>query len=303
MVAGTEEPAVRRRRLRAELRKLRLETNLTQRDVAEAMDWSTSKVIRIENGTVGISVNDLRALLDYYGVTEKQRVDSFLDMARSVRRDRRESWSEFRDVVSPEFSTYLSFESSASTRRNFEPLLVPGLLQTEDYARAVLADTYQFTGRDIDQAWQVRLRRQEVHEREKPPRMWFVLDEAVIRRKVGRGNTMRRQLEQLKEWSSADHITLWVVPFSAGAHPGLRGPFVVLEFAEAGDDDLVFLEHATGDTTTRDNPEETGPYLEVFYALERVALSEDDSVALIDEVMKELGQPRKIATASTKARG
>lgn len=290
MAVGTDDPAVQRRRLRTDLRKLRLEKDLTQRDVAEVMEWSTSKLIRIENGTVGISANDLRALLSHYGVTSTQKIDEFLERARVARK---ESWAEFRDVVSPEFVSFLGFESSARTVRQFEPLLVPGLLQTEEYARAVLTDTFQRPPDSVERSWQVRQRRQELHERDDPPRMWFILDEPVIRRKVGSPATMRRQLERLKVWAAAEHITIWVIPFGAGAHAGMRGPFVLLEFAEAADDDLLYLEHSTGSTTTRDNPEETGPYLDLFYELEKLALNQDDSVAMIDSVIDELSRAPK----------
>jgi transcriptional regulator with XRE-family HTH domain len=286
MIAGPDEPALQRRRLRTELKRLRLDANLTQRDVAGDMEWHPSKVIRIENGTVGISANDLRALLDRYGVAEKRRVDEFLEMARVARRE--EPWTEFRELYSPAFLTYLNFESSATTRRNVEPLLVPGLLQTQEYARAVLAGTYQLSEEKIDLAWRARLRRQELHESDDPPRMWFILDEAVIRRDIGNRTVMRHQLEQLLEWGKRDHITIWIIPFGAGAHPGMRGPFVLLEFADPGDDDLVYVEHATGASTTQDDPEETGPYKERFFQLEDLAISERESADLIGRAIEKL---------------
>lgn len=285
MVVGPQDPALQRRRLRTELRRLRLDAGQTQRDVATAMEWHPSKVIRIENGTVGISVNDLKVLLLHYGVTAKRRVDEFLDMARAARTD---PWSEFKDILSPEFLTYLDFEASAVTRRNYENTLVPGLLQTEEYARAILLGTYELSEKDVERHWKVRQRRQEIHQSDDPPRMWFILDEDVVRRRVGSPRTMRRQLEQLKEWGGADHITIWIIPFSAGAHPGMRGPFVLLEFAEDIDDDLVHLEQTTGELTTRDDPEETTQYLDRFYRLEELALSEPETYSLIDDAIDQL---------------
>jgi transcriptional regulator with XRE-family HTH domain len=281
----SDDPAVQRRRLRVELRRLRQDAGMTQKDVAQAMDWSTSKLIRIESGDVGISSNDLRVLLDHYGVKEKRRVDSMLDMARTARK---ESWSDYRDVVKPAFLTYLGFESSAQLIRTYEPLLVPGLLQTEEYARAVLTQAYGSTGLAVERQWQARQRRQELLEREHPPKIFFVLDEAVIRRQVGGPGAMRRQLERLKLVSAQPHISLQVLPFAAGAHPGMRGPFVLLEFPDPNDDDLLYLEHVTGDTTVRDVPDQTSPYIDLFYLLEEKALSPEETLALLDRVIEEM---------------
>jgi transcriptional regulator with XRE-family HTH domain len=286
MSAGLDEPALQRRRLRTELRRLRLDANLTQRDVARSMEWHPSKVIRIENGTVGVQANDLRALVARYGITDEQRVEELLEMARVARRE--ELWTEFRDVYATAFLTYLNFESSATTRRNFEPLLVPGLLQTEEYARAVLTGTYQLSPDEIDLAWRARQRRQEVHERDDPPQMWFVLDEAVIRRDIGSRSIMRRQLERIRDLSKRKYITVWIIPFGVGAHPGMRGPFVLLEFEDPSDDDFVYVEHATGDSTTHDEPEMTGPYKERFFHLEELALSEEESTGLLSRAIEKL---------------
>lgn len=287
-----EDPAVQRRRLRVELRKLRQDAGMTQRDVAKAMDWSTSKLIRIESGDVGISSNDLKVLLAHYGVKEKRRIDTMVEMARTARK---ETWSEYRDVLHPAFLTYLGYESSARLIRNYQQLLIPGLLQTEEYARAVLTDVHGITGRPQERHWQARQRRQELHERENPPKMFFVIDEAAIHRQVGGPGAMRRQVERLKQLSTEPHITLQILPFTAGAQPGMRGPFVLLEFADPNDDDLLYLEHVTGDTTTRDVPEDTGPYLDVFYLLEEKALSPDDSRSLLDRVIQEMASSRQAA--------
>lgn len=295
-----DDPAVQRRRLRVELRRLRQDASMTQRDVARAMDWSTSKLIRIESGEVGISSNDLKVLLDHYGVKEKRRIDSMVEMARTARK---ESWSDFRDVLKTPFLTYLGFESSAQLIRTYQPLLVPGLLQTEEYARAVLVEAYGDTGLSAERQWQARQRRQELHEQERPPKMFFVIDEAVIHRHVGGPGAMRRQLERLKQWSAEPHVTLQVLPFTAGAHPGMRGPFVLLEFADPSDDDLLYLEHVTGDTTTRDVPEETGPYLDIFYLLEERALTPEDTVKLLDRVTNELNAAAQLGTTPAESHG
>lgn len=129
------DPTIPRRRLRSELRKAREAANMSQRDVAAAMDWSASKLIRIESGAVNISTNDLRALLHHYGI-EGDRIATLVELARAARGQT--PWAIYRDVASPEYIAFLGYESSASVIRNFEPMLVPGLLQTEDYARTVI---------------------------------------------------------------------------------------------------------------------------------------------------------------------
>lgn len=249
------------------------------------MDWSPSKLIRIENGEVRISSNDLKALLAHYGVTDKRRIDEFLSMARNARK---ESWSEFRGVHSAEFLTYLGYESSSKLLREFEVVYVPGLLQTEEYARALWNDVYHEDDATMDARWVARQRRQELHEADKPPEMFFIMDEAAIRRALGGPGVIRRQLIQLKDFAQEQHITVQILPFSRGGHPGMTGPFIVLEFPNPNDDDLVYLEFATGDSVSRDDPEVTSDYVERFYELEDLALSPEDSVALIDEAITQL---------------
>jgi transcriptional regulator with XRE-family HTH domain len=297
MTAGSEDPAVQRRRLRVELRKLRLDSHRTQREVAQAMDWSASKVIRIENGEVGISSNDLKVLLAYYEVPEK-RLDALLSIARTSRRD---PWSALRDVHSPAFLRYLSFESSAKLIRSYELTLVPGLLQTEEFNLKIQSGVWKESIDSAERRWSGRLRRQELHERDDPPEMFFILDEAVLRRRVGGPAVMRRQLERLKQWSAEPHVSLQVYPFSAGAYPGMDGgPFTLLEFANPNDDDLLYLEYASGAITIRDEPELTRPYTERFLELEDNALTAGDTVVLIDEIIGELERGTKPVGVAAK---
>lgn len=286
MPAGDPDPIVERRRLRAELRRLRQDRDLTQRDVAQAMDWSTSKLIRIEQGDVRISPNDLRVLLSHYGVSDEQQVQELLAIARAARR---ESWTEFRDVLFKSTMTYFGFESSARQARIYELTLVPGLLQTEEYARAVLA-AYVASADTRERLWAARQRRQELHERANPPQMSFMLDEGVVRRQVGGRTVMRRQLERLRQWVDEPHITIQVISFEAGAHSGMRGPFAVLDLPSPPDQDVVWLEDASGDSRLIEDPEQTGEYLERFFRLEDIALSPVDTVALIDDAIEQLKQ-------------
>jgi transcriptional regulator with XRE-family HTH domain len=297
---ATEGPAVQRRRLRVELRKLRLDGGQTQREVAAAMDWSPSKLIRIENGEVGISSNDLKALLGHYGVDDKRRIDRLVEMARNARK---ESWTEYRDVHSPEFLTYLGYEGSSKLIREYELSVVPGLLQTEEYAYGVWRDIYHEPLAAMETRWSARQRRQELHERDKPPEMFFILDEAAVRRTVGGPAIMRRQLVQLAQFAHEPHITLRILPFTLGGHPGMTGPFIVLEFPNPDDDDLVYFEFATGENVSRDDPEVTSDYVERFYELEDLALSPDDSIALIESAIAQIDAANPKSPPATSGTG
>ena len=260
-----QDPTALRRRLRRELRSHRTAAQLTQRDVAVALDWSPSKLIRIESGAVAVTTSDLRALLSHYQVTDADVVEELIMTAKSSKKS---SWAEYRDVVSPSAATYFGYEASATIIRQFEPLLVPGLLQTEEYMRAVFHEVL-LPDVNVERMVQARLERQEILDREVLPELFFILDEAVLRRPLAGSATMRRQLERLEELGSRDRISIQVVPFTAGGYPGLLGPFVVLEFSD--DDTLLYLENRN-DVVIRDDPDETGRYLDLFWQLEeRVA--------------------------------
>jgi transcriptional regulator with XRE-family HTH domain len=299
MVGRNEDPVVQSRRLRGELRELRRAMKQTQAQVADAMDWSSSKVIRMESGDGRITVSDLRALLSHYRVTDAKRVDRLIEMARNTRND---PWQEFKDVHQPTSLKFFGFEGSSSLIRDFSPALVPGLLQTEEYAKALLAQTFGKEKFEIERRWEARAKRQELHDRSAPPDMFFVFDEAVVRREVGGPGVMRRQLERLVERSRERHISIRVIPFRAGAHPGMTGPFVVMEFPNRDDDDVLYLEHVGGEKVTRDDPQVTETYVDEFFKLERAALSEDDTRALLGEIIDDLAArsaARQPASAGT----
>jgi hypothetical protein len=251
------------------------------------MDWSLSKVIRIEAGTVGISTNDLKALLRHYHVVDPDRTDELVALARAARE--RAWWNGYRDVAPTGLLQLIGYETAASITRTFEPLLVPGLLQTEEYARAVLRQWEEGApaGR-IDSIVEIRMRRQELLDRADPPLLFFILDEAVVRRLIGGKSVMRRQIRRLVEGAARPNITIEIVPFTAGAHPGLKGPFVVLEFPDPADDDVLYLESARGDLISRDVPEEVPAYREAFEVLRDKSLGPDDSVAYLSKLADEM---------------
>ena len=286
-MAVVQDPSVQRRRLRMELRKARETAGLKQGDVAKAMDWSPSKLIRIEGGQVSISTNDLRALLNHYNVKDSRRITNLLELAKSSRGA--SFYDPYSSVLKPGFREYLAYEGAASVIRQYDPVLVSGLLQTEEYGRTVLEYAFGRNEAEAEQAWTVRQHRQEaVHEREDPPELFFIVDEATIRRQVGRSErTMVRQLERLKEYAAEPHITLRVLPFSAGAHPGMAGNFILLEFSEADLDDLVHLE-SIDDITIKDDADLIGVYLDRFERLESLSLSPEDSLVFLDKVIAEM---------------
>jgi transcriptional regulator with XRE-family HTH domain len=298
-------PTVQRRRLRVELRKAREAAGFTQKQVAEALDWSPSKLLRIENGRVGISTVDLKALLTHYSVKDKERVDEFVRMAQD---SKRQTWSQYKDVLYQEFAIYLGFEGSAKLIRQVEQLFVPGLLQTEEYARAVIrafapADTSQAV---MERQLEARLERQSLLDRKSPPEMFFILDEAVVRRWVANkpldSGIMRHQLERLKELGSRSEISIQILPFALGTHFGMKGPFVILEFPEPEDDDLLFLESTRGNVVTRDNYDEIADYKNAFFDLEKLATSRTDLDEFLDGVIAEMSNQEKGASTPQRKR-
>lgn len=233
---------MQRGRLTRELRRIRKDAGLTQEQVAAAIEWSLSKLIRIEGGGVSISISDLKSLLTLYRITDEDHVEELVALARAARQ---RSWfTAFRDITSPQYVTFVGYEAAASIIRQFEPTLIPGQLQTEEYARAV---TLEYAADRVDKLVEIRIRRQELLE--EPRRLFFfILDEAAIRRQVGAPTNpgiMRRQLRKLIETARQPNITIEIVPFSAGVHPGMKGSFTVLEFA-GDDEDILYLENARG---------------------------------------------------------
>lgn len=278
-----QDPAALRRRLQRELRRLRTEKGETQRDVATAMDWSPSKLIRIESGAVSVSTNDLRQLLSHYGVAD----GAVEELVGINKEGRAKSWADFA-VLSAQIRRYYGLESSAAILRQFEPMLVPGLLQNEEYTRAVIkgANWPEFSDDEIDAFVEARAARQLLLDRDPAPELYFILDEAVIRREVGSKAVMRRQLERIEDVASRGHVTVQIIPFDRGAHPGVSGPFTVLEFTD--EDPALFLESREV-TVTRDDPDAIGSYIDLFQQMERkLATSPDQLGKIFSRIMKEL---------------
>jgi len=279
-------PAVTRRRLRTELRRARLDAGLTQEHVAQAMDWSLSKLIRIENGTNTISTNDLKVLVQHYGITDEKRTAELLSLART---SRERSWWSTYSGIRKTLAELIEYENAAYISRHYEDLVVPGLLQTADYMRASTRQLApHMTPSQVETEVEVRLKRQELLKRAEAPLLFFVVDEAVIRRMVGGKDVMRRQLQQLTEVTDMPNITVEVIPFTAGLVPGLQAPFVIHEFSDAADDELLYLESPRGDVLIRENQDEVLSYREDFERLRKASLGPQATIDFLREVIAEL---------------
>ena len=281
-------PAVQRRRLRTELRRARLDAGLPQEQVAAAMDWSLSKLIRIENGSVNISTNDLKAILQHYQITDDERTAELIALSRAARE--RSWWSAYRDSAPPRLLQLLEYEAAAFIARNFQPLVIPGLLQTEEYARISTRqlDPTMSAGR-LEALVEIRMKRQELLKRADAPLLFFIMDEAVVRRSVGGKNVMRHQLQRMIDAADSANVTIEIVPFSAGLLPGLQAQFLLYEFRDATDDDVLYLEDARGALLSRDHTDEILSLREEFEKLREASLGPEGSIAFLRTLTDELG--------------
>jgi Domain of unknown function (DUF5753) len=250
------------------------------------MDWSLSKLIRIENGTVGISLNDLKAILAHYKITDEARTAELIALSRGARE--RSWWNDYRDIA-PRLIQLIEYESASFIIRNFQPLLIPGLLQTEEYATTTLQSLRsQPTARDVSTAVELRMKRQQLLQQQEMPLMFFIMDEAAVRRLVGGQEAMRRQIQRLLDESEKPTVTIEIVPFSAGAHPGMQGPFMLFEFPDAADDDALYLEGPSESRWNRDDSEEISSFRDRFEVLRGLSLGPQGSVDLLHRLLDEL---------------
>jgi transcriptional regulator with XRE-family HTH domain len=283
-VTGEHSPTVRRRRLASELRSLRESAKLTCEEVAEHLECSASKISRVETGRVSVSPRDVRDMLAIYGVPQEHR-EGLVQLARESRQ--KGWWHAYGDSIQPHFATYLGLESAASEIRIYEVNLIPGLLQTEDYARAVISAGMVSGNRpDIERQVAVRMERQRL-ARASPPKVWAVLDEAALRRQVGGAGVMRAQLEHMREMCGCPDVSVQVIPFGGGAHPAMGRPFVILVFPERADPDVVYLEDLTSALWVED-VDQVDRYKVFFNHLRATAMSFEESAALITSALKDM---------------
>ena len=282
----TMGPTVRRRRLGSELRRLREDHSIKLEEVAERLGVAASTLSRIETGKAPTKSVYLTAMLEMYGVTDPAQRQVLVDMAREGHR--KGWWSVYDDVLPTGFGIYVGLEAEAAGLRSFEGEAVQGLFQTPDYARAILREVQvRDTDEQVERLVDLRMKRQEVLDRNPPLDVWMILDEAVIRRTIGGPEVMRDQLARLVEASKKPNVTLQVLPFSTGSHAGLRGPFSILEFPERADPDVAYVESVAG-IIYLEKEREVRTAAEAFDRLRAAALSPGQSTDLIIEAAQDL---------------
>ncbi|GIJ07919.1 transcriptional regulator [Micromonospora andamanensis] len=248
MVSAEEGPAagptVLRMLLGAQLRRLRESRGVTRESAGWEIRSSESKISRMELGRVGFKERDVADLLTLYGVTSEQERAALLKLARDANNPG--WWHRYGDVLPSWFQSYLGLEAAAALIRSYEVQFVPGLLQTPEYARAVVLLGHSTAGPDeIDRRVDLRMRRQELLSRPRPPRLWAVVDEAALRRPIGGPEVMRGQLEALLKATRTSNVRLQVIPFAAGGHAAAGGAFTILRFGDQDLPDIVYIEQLT----------------------------------------------------------
>jgi transcriptional regulator with XRE-family HTH domain len=289
-MATDQGPVVQSALLRSELVRLRRESGLTQEQVAAGLEWSPSKLIRIEGGRSSITKVDLDALLTRYGVTSESTRDRLQGLARGARE--RGWWDSYRGNFAQTYLDYVGFETGAAFIRQFHGSFIPGLLQTEEYAEAVTLNSVDAVR--VGTVVGLRLQRQtELAQRDPRPRQYYVVDEAVIRRHVGIAKDpaiMPRQLRSVADRAEQDElVTIRVIPFETGAHRGLFGPFTVLEF-DGGLPDVLYIDAGRGEfaSMVMGTDARVAEYRDDFELLLEDALSAERSIDLIRNVAEEM---------------
>lgn len=247
-MATEDNPTLGRILLGQELRKLRDDMGLTAEQIAEHMETKQPWITRIESGKRGIQIRDLRRLLDLYEVTDEAERERLLALGRRPRQSR--TWLRpYKDSIPPRYAEYIRLEEAAATIKNYENATVPGLLQTEPYARDVLGNGVgEISAAEVDVRVTVRMQRQErILDRKDPPRIWMILDEAVLHRRVGGNTVMIEQLDRLLEFGRRSRCTLQVVPYAVGAYPGTAGSFAMLDFGHPNASPVPYVETVVGD--------------------------------------------------------
>ena len=274
---------MRSRRVAGELRRLRARSGHSCATVGTALGISASKISRIETGRIGLQADEVAALLGFYQVAKPLR-EELLEL---LRRAAEPGWWQVQGSRLPElWQELIDFERSATAIVNYEPLVVPGLLQSADYAGALIhAANPALSEDEVENRVAARTARQALLGRPRPPRLLVLLEEGVLRRVVGDAGLMRRQVRHLEDAATRSNVTIQVVPTAAGAHPGLEGPFVILEFD--GDPTIVHLETRRG-SAFLDEDEDIAETTIALQHLQRIALSPDDSLALLADVAREL---------------
>jgi hypothetical protein len=279
-------PTIQRMLVGAKLRRLRTDLGLSREEAGEAIRASAWKIHRLENGQVRFKERDVVDLLRRYGVTDPDEVAELVAMAKEANSPG--WWQPYGDVLPQWFRAYMDLESAATLIRTYEGQFVPGLLQTDDYMRAVMHGAHpDESAGDVGRRVRLRMARQTLLTREQPPRLWAVVDEAALRRPVGSREVMRGQLDRLLDAAKLPNVTLQVLPFHSGAHPAMASSFTILRFAGRELPDVVYLEHLTR-AVYLDKREEVERYLEVMELLCVGGEPPARTVELLERVRNEL---------------
>ena len=280
---GTGSPTVLRILLGAQLRRLREAKRLSLEDAGNAIRASHSKISRLETGRVGFKDRDIVDLLAFYGLTDEKEREALRALA--ARANSPGWWHDYADVVPNWFDAYVGLEDAASQIRAYELQFVPGLLQTEDYARGVTMLGYS-NPKEINRRVSLRMARQAVLDRADAPSLWVVLDEALLRRPIGGTNAMRAQLKHLIDVAQRPNVTIQMIPFQAGGHAAAGGSFSLLSFAEYGLSDVVYVEQLTS-AQYFDKPDVVAGYSAVMDQLSLDALNPASSVRVLSAMLRD----------------
>jgi transcriptional regulator with XRE-family HTH domain len=270
----------------AQLRRLRTDKGISREQAGEAIRASEWKIHRLENGQVSFKERDIVDLLRLYGITDPGEVAALVTMAREANEPG--WWQHYSDVLPQWFRAYVDLESATTLIRTYEGQLVPGLLQTEDYVRAVIGGALEESPEEAERRVALRVARQTLLTRPGAPGLWAVVDEAALRRPVGGPKVMRAQLEWLIDATKLPNVTLQILPFGAGAHPAMVGAFSILRFPDQELPDIVYLEHLTN-ALYLDKREDVERYLHVMENICVHGKPPDDTAEVLGQIAKETG--------------
>jgi transcriptional regulator with XRE-family HTH domain len=278
-------PTVQRLVLGGQLHRLRESRGISAERAAEAIRGSHSKISRMEHGRVGFKERDVSDLLTLYGVTDSEQRAALLNLAREANTPG--WWHAYSDAMPSWLEPYVGLEAAASVLRTYEVQFVPGLLQTEEYARTLIRLGSAVSEDDIDRRAELRVSRQEVLSRPNPPQLWAVVDEGALRRPVGGREVARTQLRHLITMVEHPAVTLQILPFTAGPHAAMGGPFTILRFAEPDLRDVVYIEQLTS-ALYLDKPSEVDSYLEVMEQLCLQAEPAGNTVTMLNQILADV---------------
>ena len=279
----SRSPSVRRRRLAAELRRLREQAGFTAEQASSQLGWSKGRLNRWEaNQWTRPDLSALRDLLRLYKITDEKQ-DAILELARLSRQ--KGWWADYKDLFGE--GAFIGLEAEASSMRSYQPAIVPGLLQTADYATALIEGARMYEPGEVQRRVDARLARQELLKQSPAPQLWAIIEEAVLHRLIGGPEVMTRQLQALVAANDQSHINIQVILNSSGAHAGLGGQFVILDFPSQVDPSVVFLDTPT-ESLLLERADQLSPYNLLYQHVGAAAVSPRESSALMQELAERL---------------